>query len=88
MKKKNKIYAVKIAIDKNTGEILAENCIVHSWDECLQLVWKNPSIYKSFTTEQECEDFFKFFNKERVQRRLEFQEEMKKQNTKKIRSFK
>ena len=79
---KKKYYAIKIAIDRDSEKIVAKNKIVNSWKDCLKIIYKRPSVYKSFDNTNDCINFFDYYNSKRLIERLKLQEEqMNKKDT-------
>lgn len=54
---KKKFYAIRLAVDKKTNKVLAENLILETWDEAKALVDGNKAEYKSFTTLEQAEGY-------------------------------
>lgn len=72
---KKKYYAIKE--DKGV-----KNKIIENWTECKELVQGYPSVYKSFSTKEEAENFLQTVNvkkaKQQVKNGIEYNKARKK----------
>ena len=68
---KNKYYAIK----EGKG---VKNKIVRSWEECKKYVHGYSAVYKSFKTQEECNEYFKTVNPEKIKEQTKYQMEKKK----------